>query len=152
MSRTIQDVFAPDGLLATSIPGYRLRPQQLEMAERIAAAIADNSVLVAEAGTGTGKTYVYIRSIYELNRRYGGSSKKAIMVAYLDAIIDAALRYADLNSSGRQNDPTFSVSQTAAASLYEMSPRHEGVQNRVQQRLKGLSGPRAETLRTILRK
>ena len=60
MSRTIQDVFAPDGLLATSIPGYRLRPQQLEMAERIAAAIADNSVLVAEAGTGTGKTYAYL--------------------------------------------------------------------------------------------
>jgi ATP-dependent DNA helicase DinG len=60
MSRTIQDVFAPDGLLAPSIPGYRLRPQQLEMAERIAAAIADNSVLVAEAGTGTGKTYAYL--------------------------------------------------------------------------------------------
>ena len=60
MSRTIKDVFAPDGLLATGIPGYRLRPQQLEMAERIAAAIADNSVLVAEAGTGTGKTYAYL--------------------------------------------------------------------------------------------
>lgn len=73
-------------------------------------------------------------------------------VAYLDAIIDAALRYADLNSSGRQNDPAFPVSQTAAASLYEMSPRHEAVQNRVEQRLKGLSGPQAETLRTVLRK
>ena len=30
------------------------------MAERIAAAIAANSVLVAEAGTGTGKTYAYL--------------------------------------------------------------------------------------------
>lgn len=72
--------------------------------------------------------------------------------AYLDAIIDAALRYADLNSSGRQNDPAFAVSQTAAASLYEMAPRHESVQDRVRQRLDGLSGPQAETLRTILRK
>ena len=70
---------------------------------------------------------------------------------YLDAIIDAALRYADLNSSGRQNDPAFAVSQTAAASLYEMAPRHESVHNRVRQRLDGLSGPQAETLRTILR-
>jgi ATP-dependent DNA helicase DinG len=34
--------------------------QQLELAERIAAAIADNQVLVAEAGTGTGKTYAYL--------------------------------------------------------------------------------------------
>lgn len=60
MSRTIKEVFAPDGLLATGIPGYRVREQQVEMAERIAAAIAGNSVLVAEAGTGTGKTYAYL--------------------------------------------------------------------------------------------
>jgi len=57
---SLTDVFAPDGLLAGNIPGYRLRPQQLEMAERIAAAIAGNKVLVAEAGTGTGKTFAYL--------------------------------------------------------------------------------------------
>ena len=57
---SLSDVFSPDGLLASSIPGYRLRPQQLEMAERIAAAIAGNKVLVAEAGTGTGKTFAYL--------------------------------------------------------------------------------------------
>ncbi len=57
---SLSDVFSPDGLLASHIPGYRLRPQQLEMAERIAAAIAANKVLVAEAGTGTGKTFAYL--------------------------------------------------------------------------------------------
>ena len=57
---SLSDVFSPDGLLAESIPGYRLRPQQLEMAERIASAISDNKVLVAEAGTGTGKTFAYL--------------------------------------------------------------------------------------------
>ena len=57
---TLAEVFAPDGLLATAIPGYRVRAQQVEMAERIAAAIAQNSVLVAEAGTGTGKTFAYL--------------------------------------------------------------------------------------------
>jgi ATP-dependent DNA helicase DinG len=60
MTTSLSDVFSPDGLLASSIPGYRLRPQQLEMAERIAAAIAGNKVLVAEAGTGTGKTFAYL--------------------------------------------------------------------------------------------
>ncbi len=60
MPLTLSDVFSPDGLLASSIPGYRLRAQQLEMAERIAAAMAANSVLVAEAGTGTGKTFAYL--------------------------------------------------------------------------------------------
>ncbi len=53
-------VFAADGLLAQAIPGYRVRPQQLEMAERIAAAIQGNRALVTEAGTGTGKTYAYL--------------------------------------------------------------------------------------------
>ena len=60
MTISLTDVFSPGGVLASSIPGYRLRAQQLEMAERIAAAMAANSVLVAEAGTGTGKTYAYL--------------------------------------------------------------------------------------------
>ncbi|MDR2786996.1 MAG: ATP-dependent DNA helicase [Candidatus Accumulibacter sp.] len=57
---SLADVFAPGGVLAAGIPGYRLRPQQLEMAERIAAAIEDNAVFIAEAGTGTGKTFAYL--------------------------------------------------------------------------------------------
>ena len=52
--------FAADGALARAIPGYRVRPQQIEMAERIAAAIQSHGVLVAEAGTGTGKTFAYL--------------------------------------------------------------------------------------------
>ncbi len=60
MTILLADVFSPEGSLSSAIPGYRLRPQQLEMAERIAAAIAANKVLVAEAGTGTGKTFAYL--------------------------------------------------------------------------------------------
>ncbi len=56
----VSEAFAVDGTLARAIPGYRVRPQQLEMAERIALAIRDNRVLVAEAGTGTGKTFAYL--------------------------------------------------------------------------------------------
>jgi ATP-dependent DNA helicase DinG len=60
MSLSLSDVFAPDGPLAAGIPGYRVRAQQVEMATRIAEAMAANRVLVAEAGTGTGKTYAYL--------------------------------------------------------------------------------------------
>ncbi len=56
----LSSVFAADGALARAIPGYRVRPQQLEMAERIAEAIRRHGVLVAEAGTGTGKTFAYL--------------------------------------------------------------------------------------------
>ncbi|MBS1230322.1 MAG: helicase c2 [Proteobacteria bacterium] len=60
MTIPLSDVFAPGGLLAASIPGYRARAQQVEMAQRIGEAIAQNKVLVAEAGTGTGKTFAYL--------------------------------------------------------------------------------------------
>jgi ATP-dependent DNA helicase DinG len=52
--------FAADGPLARHVPGYRVRAQQAEMAEAVAAAIRDPAVLVAEAGTGTGKTFAYL--------------------------------------------------------------------------------------------
>ena len=57
---SIQEVFSANGPLAAGIPGYRPREQQIEMAEHIASAMAENRVLVAEAGTGTGKTFAYL--------------------------------------------------------------------------------------------
>jgi len=42
------------------VPGYRLRPQQLEMAQAIHAALEAGSSLAVEAGTGTGKTFAYL--------------------------------------------------------------------------------------------
>ena len=53
-------IFAADGPLARAISGYRLRAQQLDMARQVLAAIRDNRLLVAEAGTGTGKTFAYL--------------------------------------------------------------------------------------------
>jgi len=60
LSARVAAVFAEDGPLARSVEGYRLRPQQLEMASSIAAAVQGAKVLVAEAGTGTGKTFAYL--------------------------------------------------------------------------------------------
>ncbi len=56
----LNHVFSPQGPLAETIPGYRLRQQQLEMAQAIADAIKQGGQLVAEAGTGTGKTFAYL--------------------------------------------------------------------------------------------
>jgi ATP-dependent DNA helicase DinG len=56
----IAALFAADGPLARAISGYRLRAQQVEMARAVAEAIAQRSVLIAEAGTGTGKTFAYL--------------------------------------------------------------------------------------------
>ncbi len=56
----LKHIFSPAGACAEVLPGWRSRPQQLAMAEAVARAIADNSVLLAEAGTGTGKTLAYL--------------------------------------------------------------------------------------------
>jgi len=56
----LQRAFAADGPLAAKIPGFKQRAQQLEMAEAIYDAIERTGVLVAEAGTGTGKTFAYL--------------------------------------------------------------------------------------------
>jgi ATP-dependent DNA helicase DinG len=53
-------VFAADGPLAAQVPGYRPRPQQLEMAQAILGAIEAGGMLAVEAGTGTGKTFAYL--------------------------------------------------------------------------------------------
>ncbi|MCU0869187.1 MAG: ATP-dependent DNA helicase [Burkholderiales bacterium] len=52
--------FAPDGPLARAIDGFRARPQQVEMAHAVAQAMQARATLVAEAGTGTGKTFAYL--------------------------------------------------------------------------------------------
>jgi ATP-dependent DNA helicase DinG len=60
LTQNISALFAPNGALAQHIPNFRSRPQQVEMAEAIAEAIEGNSLLIAEAGTGTGKTFAYL--------------------------------------------------------------------------------------------
>lgn len=57
---SIRQVFEKDGILAAHIEGYHERIQQLEMALAIEDAIEHNTQLVAEAGTGTGKTFAYL--------------------------------------------------------------------------------------------
>jgi ATP-dependent DNA helicase DinG len=56
----ISHFFADDGLLAQHIGGYSPRQQQQEMAEKVQQALQHSSVFIAEAGTGTGKTFAYL--------------------------------------------------------------------------------------------
>lgn len=56
----LDSFFSSSGALAQSVPGFRARSQQLAMAQAIADTITSNRILVAEAGTGTGKTFAYL--------------------------------------------------------------------------------------------
>lgn len=56
----VTDVFAVEGPLARMEPGYRPRGAQVRLAQAVAKALDHRHVLVAEAGTGVGKTYAYL--------------------------------------------------------------------------------------------
>ncbi|MGQ0834003.1 MAG: DEAD/DEAH box helicase, partial [Gammaproteobacteria bacterium] len=56
----LDDIFGPDGPLQRTLPDFRVRREQLSMAERVAGALAAREPLVVEAGTGTGKTFAYL--------------------------------------------------------------------------------------------
>ncbi|TAK38306.1 MAG: ATP-dependent DNA helicase, partial [Lysobacteraceae bacterium] len=55
-----RDALAAGGPLASALPGYVPRPAQQRFAVAIAQAFQSRSALLAEAGTGTGKTYAYL--------------------------------------------------------------------------------------------
>ena len=56
----IETLLAYNGELSRSVPGFVERDQQIAMAIDIWRAINAGSTLLAEAGTGTGKTYAYL--------------------------------------------------------------------------------------------
>ena len=53
-------LLGPEGPFASRIEGYRVRSEQIEMANAVEASFHAGEVLVCEAGTGTGKTLAYL--------------------------------------------------------------------------------------------
>ena len=65
----LETVLAPGGSLERALPGYEPRPDQLRMAAAVADALSRRRYLVAEAGTGTGKTLAYLLPAVQSGRR-----------------------------------------------------------------------------------
>ncbi len=57
---TPENILGPDGKIAARLKRYEDRPQQLEMANAVFDAIADQHHLIVEAGTGVGKSFAYL--------------------------------------------------------------------------------------------
>ena len=56
----LDQLFGVDSPLGHAVGGFRPRKSQTEMAKAIANAIVNQNTLIAEAGTGTGKTFAYL--------------------------------------------------------------------------------------------
>ncbi len=61
MPAVLQDILSPQGAIARRMgERYEHRPQQLEMAAAVEAALNDGHHLLVEAGTGVGKSFAYL--------------------------------------------------------------------------------------------
>ncbi|MGH9256574.1 MAG: ATP-dependent DNA helicase [Vicinamibacterales bacterium] len=60
MQRAVCAVFTDHGTLARVLEGYEPREGQRHMSEAVASVIENGGTLLAEAGTGTGKTLAYL--------------------------------------------------------------------------------------------
>jgi ATP-dependent DNA helicase DinG len=56
----LEDIFGHGGPLERALSGFKVRREQLRMAQRVAEALAARESLIVEAGTGTGKTFAYL--------------------------------------------------------------------------------------------
>jgi len=83
MSLTVQDILAPGGLISRVLDGYEHRPEQLEMACAVDSALGDGEHLLAEAGTGVGKSFAYLVPAI-LHVLSGG--KRAVVSTYTIAL------------------------------------------------------------------
>ena len=78
MPLVLDDILGPQGAIARRLgKEYEFRPQQLEMASAVAVALTQGHHLVAEAGTGTGKSFAYLLPVID----YAVTQRKKVVVS-----------------------------------------------------------------------
>lgn len=112
-----QDVFA------ANLPGYTRRPHQIALAEVIEQAVADGGILLAQAGTGTGKSFALLISVILAGKRtVVAVPTKALQdqyvgdLTFLEENLGADFKWAILK--GRSNYPCWVKSQAVSAPTY----------------------------------
>jgi len=69
LANATRDALGPRGALAQADPGFVEREVQQQLAEAVAKAVDERATLVAEAGTGVGKTFAYLVPLLLSGRR-----------------------------------------------------------------------------------
>ena len=75
--QTVADILGAGGAIARRLKDYEPRPEQLEMALAVESALTKRHHLIAEAGTGVGKSFAYlIPAILAAQAERGPDSRK----------------------------------------------------------------------------
>ena len=86
------------GQIAKHLKQYELRPEQLQMAEAVAQAIADETHLVVEAGTGVGKSFAYLvpAILASVQRNTAPGQRRPLIVSTHTISLQEQLIYRDI--------------------------------------------------------
>ena len=93
--KEVRKFLGPRGPLPKLLPRYEARPEQTEMAAAVLRALAEESVLLVEAGTGTGKTLAYLVPAIYAGRR--------VVISTGTKALQEQLMRKDLPALGREN-------------------------------------------------
>lgn len=94
---TPDDILGPEGRIAARLAHYEFRPQQLEMARAVGQALARGGHLIAEAGTGVGKSFGYlIPAILEVTRDDDSRPVKRVIVSTHTISLQEQLLHKDI--------------------------------------------------------
>ena len=75
---TLENILGPTGSIARRLgENYEFRPQQLEMASAVERAFTEGHHLLAEAGTGVGKSFAYLIPAIE----FAVKKKKRVVIS-----------------------------------------------------------------------
>src|ERR1041384_1850045 len=105
----MRDCFGPGGVLSQRLEDYEYRPSQVRMAEAVHAALEQQSHVIIEAGTGTGKTLAYLLPALVHGRRILVSTGTKTLqdqifykdIPLLESVLERPIRAAYLK--GRNN-------------------------------------------------
>ncbi|NQU75038.1 MAG: helicase [Planctomycetes bacterium] len=77
------DILGPAGPIASALPNYEVRPEQMTMADAVAEAFESCEHLLVEAGTGVGKSFAYLVPAIEA---VSGHKQRVIVSTYTIAL------------------------------------------------------------------
>ena len=99
------DILGPSGRIAKRLPHYEHRDEQVRMASAVSEAIASGEHLIAEAGTGVGKSFAYL--------------VPAILAACREAPVVTRAQKLGVEDEGEEQRPPRIVIATHTISLQE---------------------------------
>jgi ATP-dependent DNA helicase DinG len=88
-SAEIENLFGPDGRTAEVLEDYEPRQAQADMAAAVAGALAQGRHLLAEAGTGVGKSLAYLVPVLDRALETGG---RALVSTHTLSLQDQCVR------------------------------------------------------------